>query len=328
MKILVTGGAGYIGSTVASALLDAGHTPIILDSLVMGDARFVQGRPFYQGDIADTVLLTRILREHPDIALTIHLAARIVVPESVQFPALYYQENVVKSLRLFEWLIAAGQTRVVFSSSASLYASPADFRVTEDSAIGPQSPYATTKWMMEKILHDLAQAHGLRGLALRYFNPIGADPKLRTGAYLSDPSHVLGRLLATAQGRSPQFQVTGTDYPTRDGTGLRDYIHVWDLAQAHVAAAEQFDAVLGDAPFMVINVGTGTGVTVRELLQSFEEASGLTLPQQDAPRRLGDNPGAFADITRARERMGWEPQLSTTDAIRSALAWEEKKRRE
>ncbi|WP_189090741.1 UDP-glucose 4-epimerase GalE [Deinococcus ruber] len=333
MKVLVTGGAGYIGSTVCAALEDAGHIPVVLDSLVTGSPDFVANRIFYKGDIADQGLLRRLFQEHPDIAATLHFAARVILPESVEQPALYYRENVMKSLTLFENLLALGQQRVVFSSSASVYDTVADFRVTEDSPLNPSSPYARSKWMMEQILEDLCIASashppGLRALALRYFNPIGADPKERSGPYQQQPTHLLGRLLSAAQSGTP-FSITGTDYVTRDGTGLRDYIHVWDLALAHVAAVEQFDQVFLKASseqqpavrFLTINLGTGNGVTVREFVRAFQEAVDVPLQVTEAPRRPGDGAGAYADISRAHTLLGWRPTLSVTQGIASALNW-------
>lgn len=332
MKVLVTGGAGYIGSTVCSALEDAGHTPVVLDSLVTGPEAFTRGRTFYRGDVGDAALVRRILAEHPDIAATLHFAALIVVPESVSHPARYYRKNVVASLTLLETLREAGQTRVVFSSSASLYDSPPDFRVTEDSPLRPLSPYARSKRMTEEMLEDMCAApgSGLRAIALRYFNPLGADPRLRTGPHLAEPSHILGRLVAASQGRQAAFEITGTDYATRDGTGLRDYVHVWDLALAHVAALGGFDAAFGraaekgqgEAGFLTVNVGTGQGVTVRELVTAFQEVSPTPLTVRDGPRRPGDSAGAYADITRAREWLDWAPRHTTAEALASALAWE------
>ncbi|GHG11478.1 UDP-glucose 4-epimerase GalE [Deinococcus piscis] len=335
MKVLVTGGAGYIGSTTCSALEDAGHTPIVLDSLVMGAREFTQGRTFYEGDVADSALVRRIFAEHPDIAATLHFAARMVVPESVAQPGLYYRENVLASLSLFETLLELGQSRVIFSSSASVYASPPDYRVTENSPQAPMSPYARTKQMVEDILADLCTAAAqagqpLRGIALRYFNPVGADPQGRSGPYLDDPSHLLGRLVSAARG-SGEFAITGTDYPTRDGTGLRDYIHVWDLAQAHVAALENFDQAFvraqeelgAEVHSLIINVGTGNGVTVRELVDAFTRISPQPLKVNEAPRRPGDNAGAYADIGRAQRWLGWSPQRSTDDALQTALDWAE-----
>lgn len=327
MKVLVTGGAGYIGSVTAKALEVAGHTPVILDSLLTGPLVFVRDRIFYEGDIADRALLRRVFDEHPDIESTIHMAARIVVPESVELPYEYYRDNVAKSLELFDELVALGKPRVLFSSSASLYALKPEFEVTEADALAPTSPYARTKRMMEEVLQDMAVATDLRAIILRYFNPIGSDPDLESGIYAKEPSHVLGQLVMAARGLKDHFTITGVDHPTRDGTGIRDYIHVWDLAQAHVRAVEQFDQVLAavDAPSVVINVGTGSGVTVRELVAAFERVFGSSVPVQEAPPRPGDAVGAFANVDRSRELLGWSTRLSLDEAIASALAWGEKR---
>lgn len=323
MKILVTGGAGYIGSTTAKALERAGHTPVILDSLLAGPRAFVGERIFYEGDIADRSLLRRIVREHPDIDCTIHMAARIVVPESVEKPYEYYRDNVAKSLEMFDELTALGKNRVLFSSSASLYAMVEDFEVDESSPLDPPSPYARTKQMMEQILRDMAAATDLRAVILRYFNPIGSDPDLTTGVYAREPSHVLGRLVMAAQGLRDAFMITGTDHPTRDGTGLRDYIHVWDLAEAHVTAVEKFDEAIEaeGSPSTTINVGTGEGVTVRELVTAFEKVYGEPVPIVEGPPRPGDAVGAFANADKARRVLGWSSCLTLEDGIASALAW-------
>jgi len=327
MKVLVTGGAGYIGSTTAKALEEAGHTPIILDSLLSGPRAFVRDRIFYEGDIADRALIGRIAEEHPDIAATIHMAARIVVPESMEIPYEYYRDNVAKSLELFDELVAVGLPRVLFSSSASLYATKEGFEVTEDDVLSPASPYARTKRMMEQVLEDLASATDLRAIILRYFNPIGSDPDLESGIYVKEPSHVLGQLVLAARGQKPSFTITGTEHPTRDGTGIRDYIHVWDLARAHVRAIERFDDVLAavEAPSAIINVGTGDGVTVRELVASFERVFGQQVPITEAPPRPGDAVGAFANVDRSAELLDWRTELTIDDAIASALAWADKR---
>lgn len=327
MKVLVTGGAGYIGSITAKALEDAGHTPIILDSLLAGPKAFVRDRVFYEGDIGDRELLRRIVAEHPDLDATIHMAARIVVPESVERPYDYYKDNVAKSLELFDELAALGKPRVLFSSSASLYALKDDFEVTEADPLAPNSPYARTKRMMEEVLQDLAAATDLRAIILRYFNPIGSDPDLESGIYAREPSHVLGQLVMAARGQKDAFTITGTDLPTRDGTGIRDYVHVWDLARAHVRAVERFDQVLTTVgePSVVINVGTGEGVTVRELVAAFEEVFGGEVPVREAPPRAGDAVGAFANVDRSRELLEWRTELSLQEAISSALAWGEKR---
>lgn len=328
MKVLVTGGAGCIGSITAKALEEAGHTPVILDSLLTGPLAFVKDRIFYEGDIADRALLRRVVEEHPDIEATIHMAARIIVPESVELPYEYYRDNVAKSLELFDELVALGKPRVLFSSSASLYAMKPDFEVTEADPLAPTSPYARTKRMMEEILQDMSAATDLRAIILRYFNPIGSDPDLESGIYAKEPSHVLGQLVMAARGLKDSFTITGTGHPTRDGTGIRDYIHVWDLARAHVRAVERFDDVIatGGEASVVINIGTGSGVTVRELIAAFERVWGAAVPLAEAPPRPGDAPGAFANVDKSHELLGWTAELSLDQAIASALAWGDRRK--
>lgn len=328
MKILVTGGAGYIGSTICSALEDRGHTPIILDSLITGRREFTRGRIFYEADIADRAAVEKIFREHPDIYATIHCAALIVVPESVTDPYNYYLDNVAKSVELFKSLTDLGCKRLVFSSSASIYDVVPDFMVTEAAPLNPSSPYARTKFMMEMILRDFCNAYPMRGIALRYFNPIGADPKMRSGIHVERPSHVLGKLVDTAMGVLPVFEITGNDYPTRDGSGIRDYIHVWDLAQAHIRAVEHFDEAFDHAdnpvdPYLVINLGTGHGVTVLELVNAFEKVYGKTVNKRFAPRRAGDVAGSYANADTAKRLLGWEAELSIEQGISDALKWGE-----
>ena len=328
MKILITGGAGFIGSTIASALEDEGHTPVIVDSLVTGRVEFTRGRAFYQGDIAERKLVQQVLNEHPDIFAVIHCAALIVVPESTEKPYDYYRENVAKSLELFKTLKDGGVQHLVFSSSASIYDTVPGFMVTEDAPLKPNSPYARTKHMMEMILHDFCAAYGMRGIALRYFNPIGADPKMRSGLQIKNPSHALGRLVDVQLGRIPEFTITGTDYETRDGTGIRDYIHVWDLARAHVQAVTNFNGVFERAGnpvdnYVVINLGTGRGVTVRELVSAFEEVVGETINKSDGPRRPGDTAGSYCNANTAKQLLGWEAKLSTQQGLADALKWGE-----
>jgi len=328
MKYLITGGAGYIGSTICSALEDRGHTPVILDSLVTGRVEFTRKRIFYNADIADAAALETIFKEHPDIQATIHCAALIVMPESTERPYEYYRENVGKSLELFHNLDRLGYKHVVFSSSAAIYDVVPGFMVTEASPINPINPYSRTKVIMEMVLKDFCMAYGMRGIALRYFNPIGADPKLRSGIHVENPTHVVGKLVDTALGKQPEFLITGTDWPTRDGTGIRDYIHVWDLAQAHINAVEEFDAAFERAGnpednYLVINLGTGHGVTVREILLAFEKVYGEKLPVREAPPRPGDNAGSYANADRAKALLGWEARLSIEQGIEDALRWGE-----
>ncbi len=320
MDVLVTGGAGYIGSAVVLALADAGHRPIVLDDLSTGRRELVAGRDCYVGDVADRSLVRRILRRHPGIEVAIHCAARVVVPESVARPAAYYRTNVVGTLDLVETLADNGVDRVVFSSSASIYAPGADLSVDESSPWAPASPYARTKAMVETVLGDLAAAGDLRALSLRYFNPIGADPLLRTGPQLPEPSAVLGCIVRAHRSRTP-FTITGTDYPTPDGTGLRDYVHVWDLARAHVRAVEDFDRVLGDERHLALNLGTGRGTTVRELVSAFERVTGQRLRVVEAPRRPGDQAGAATRTDLAERLLGWRAEHDVTAGIAHTLQW-------
>ena len=319
MKVLIAGGAGYIGSTIALACQDAGITPVILDSLVTGRAEFAAGFDFYQGDIADGELIDKIFAEHPDIDAAIHAAALIVVPESVADPIRYYRANVAASLEFAAHLVRNKCSRLIFSSSASIYKVSEDLTVTEDSQIDPQSPYARSKAITEAMLADIAAATPLKVLSLRYFNPIGADPQLRTGLQVPKPSHALGKIIQASSERTV-FHVTGTDYPTRDGSGIRDYIHVWDLATAHVAALMKFDEIM-TSPNVVINLGTGTGTTVRELVTAFNVVTRQPVETADAPPRPGDVAGGYTRIDRARRLLGWEPRYGIEDGIRHSLEW-------
>lgn len=320
VSVLIAGGAGYIGSTIASACLDAGLTPVILDSLVRGRREFTAGRIFYEGDIADGALIARIFSEHPDITTVVHCAALIVVAESVADPIGYYEANVTKSLEFVRHLHAVGCDRIIFSSSASIYRAQDGSAVTEESPLAPQSPYARTKAVCEDMFTDIS-AVGPRVLSLRYFNPVGADPELRTGLQLRHPTHALGMLIQAHQDGRP-FPVTGTNYPTRDGSGIRDYVHVWDLAAAHVAAIERFDSVLtGQTRSIAINLGTGSGTTVRELCEAFNHVVSTPLAIVDADPRPGDVAGGYTKSDRAAELLGWAPVMSLEEAIRSALDW-------
>jgi UDP-glucose 4-epimerase len=322
MKVLITGGAGYIGSTVASACLDDGIQPVIVDNLVTGRREFTAGRVFYEGDVADATLLDRVFAEHPDIEATVHCAALIVVPESVNDPLRYWHANVAKTVALVEHLLRNDRPRLLFSSTAALYAPGDDFAVDEDSPVDPSSPYARTKAATEAMLADVSSATPLRTLSLRYFNPIGADPKLRTGLQTKRPTHLLGKLIEASESGT-EFGVTGTDWPTRDGTGIRDFIHVWDLAAAHVASLRRFDEVVppDGSGYEVINLGTGTGTTVREMVHAFEQVTGESLRQHDTDSRLGDVAGAYARSDRAGRVLGWKPQFTIADGIRDSLRW-------
>ncbi|GAA0516992.1 UDP-glucose 4-epimerase GalE [Paractinoplanes deccanensis] len=319
MKVLITGGAGYIGSTVASACADAGIAPVVLDNLASGDLQFVRHRRFYRGDIADRALLDKIFRDHPDIFAVVHCAALVVVAESYADPLAYYRENVLKSAALVEGVLRNGCRRLIFSSSAAIYGGATRGEIDEAGPIAPCSPYARTKAMVEDVLRDMCAVTGMRAMSLRYFNPIGADPRLRSGPCATRPSHALGRLIRSDTSGEP-FVITGVDYPTRDGTGLRDYVHVWDLARGHVAALRRFDRVLPRG-FEAINLGTGAGVTVREIITAYEAEVGRRVPVVEAPRRPGDVAGAYASIAKAGHFLNWRPSMTLTDGIRSAIRW-------
>jgi UDP-glucose 4-epimerase len=321
-KVLITGGAGYIGSTIASACLDCGITPVILDSLITGRPEFTTGRICYEGDIADGVLADKVFAEHPDIGAVVHCAALIVVPNSVSDPIGYYQANVTKSLDMVQHLVRNGCRRMLFSSSAAIYSPGGDLSVDEQSPIAPTSPYARTKAVCEQMFADIAAATPLRILSLRYFNPIGADPQLRTGLQVREPTHAVGQLILAQQAGRP-FRITGTDFPTRDGSGIRDYVHVWDLAEAHLSALDGFDRVLADSTSAVINLGTGRGSTVLELVAAFNSVAETPVATIDAPRRPGDPAGAYTRSDRAAELLGWRARFSIADGIRDALRWAE-----
>lgn len=321
MKVLISGGAGFIGSTVASALADAGVEPVVLDNLSTGHVEYVRDRTFYHGDIADGSLVDKIFAEH-DIAVVIHAASLVTVWDSVTDPLRHYRENVGKGVDFIGHLLRNGCQRLIFSSSASIYGTTPAVAVDESYPLAPGSPYARSKVMMERLLEDSASAYGLGVLALRYFNPIGADPRARSGA-AADATHVLGRLIEAAGSGEP-FTVTGDDWPTRDGTGVRDYVHVWDLALAHVEAVRRFDGIFSDragAPFLPVNLGSGHGTTVLELVAAFESATGQQVSVRFGPRRDGDLPGGYAAGERACDVLGWRATRPVAEGIRDALHW-------
>lgn len=315
MKVLITGGAGFIGSTIASCCADNGITPVILDDYSTGLRVFAERFAHYEGDIADVALLHRIMDEHPDIEAVVHCAAKIIVPESVAKPLYYYENNVGKATTCVRALAERGVKRVLLSSTAAMYAADDNLLVDEQSACDPSSPYAASKWMLERVLADAAAAGLIQATSLRYFNPIGADPKLRTGLQNPAPSHALGKMISAYQAGEP-FTVTGVEWPTRDGSGLRDYVHVWDLARAHVAALK---AELAD--YEVINLGTGQGTTVFELADAVGEATGQPLEIRTAPPRDGDVAGCATRTDKAARLLGWRAERSVADGVRDSLAW-------
>lgn len=321
MKVLITGGAGFIGSTIASCCADNGIAPVILDDYSTGLRAFAERFDHYEGDIADVALLHRILDEHPDIEAVVHCAAKIVVPESVSRPLYYYENNVGKATTCVRTLSERGVKRVLLSSTAAMYVPGEDLMVTEQSTADPSSPYAASKWMLERVLADAASAGLIRAISLRYFNPIGADPQLRTGLQNPAPSHALGKMISAYQADEP-FTVTGVDWPTRDGSGLRDYVHVWDLARAHVAALKAEASALAD--YEVINLGTGQGTTVFELANAVGEATGKPLEVRTAPPRDGDVVGCATRTEKAEQLLGWRAEYTVADGVRHSLAWAEK----
>ena len=317
MKVLITGGAGYIGSTVASAFLDAGDEVVVLDDLSRGAADFLRDRPAYLGDIADAALLERIFAEHGDIALTVHCAARTVVPESITDPLGYYEANVAKTIALLANLRRLGCSRLINSSSAAVYGRTDEWVVTEASPVRPDSPYGRSKLMVEQVLADACATGALDALSLRYFNPIGADPGYRTGPLRHTDEPVLSTLLEAWQ-HDRTFRIHGRDWDTADGTPVRDFVHVWDVALAHVAAAHHWPRVPGHH---VINVGTGRGTTVAQL--AAMAAAELPRPLRvgyDA-RRIGDVRGSCASVDKAAALLGWRAVLGVGDAVHSAVEW-------
>lgn len=322
MRVLITGGAGFIGSTVASACEDAGISLVVLDDFSTGRREFVTGRICYEGDIADGALLDTVFADHPDIGCVIHCAAKIVVTESVTHPLTYYRNNVAKTIELLDHLIRNRCTRMVFSSSASIYVPGPDYSVSETSPVDPQSPYAATKMMVERILADAATAHPLRVISLRYFNPVGADPKLRSGLQDPSPTHAVGKLIQAYHTQQP-FRITGVQWPTRDGSAIRDYVHVWDLARAHVSAVQRFDQVVPTQPgYEVINLGTGQGTTVRELVAAFREVVGPdAIEVEEAGPRPGDVVGCYTKSDRGQRLLGWQAERTLRDQIRDSINW-------
>lgn len=319
-KILVTGGAGYIGSHTAQLLLDAGHHVVVLDNLSNGDPAMVPGdADFVQGDVSDRPMLDDLLKAR-GIEAVLHFAGSIIVPESVENPLLYYRNNTVASQGLIEACVAAGIAKFIFSSTAAVYGEPEVVPVTEDSAKVPISPYGTSKLMTEFMLRDTAAAHDFRYVALRYFNVAGADPGGRRGQSMANATHLIKLAVQTALGLRDHLTIFGDDYDTPDGTGVRDYIHVADLADAHVKA---LGYLIEGGEAQVMNCGYGRGASVREVIAALEAVTGQTLPVEVGPRRAGDPPSLISRAERVRETLGWTPQLDDLETIvESALRWE------
>lgn len=321
MAILVTGGAGYIGSHMVHALVDRGETVVVLDDLSTGfEAVLPHQATLVLGDIGDEALVGRLIGEHAVTAIA-HFAGSIVVPESVENPLKYYLNNTVKSRALIAAAVAGGVGSFLFSSTAAVYGEPTRPLIDETVPPSPVSPYGWSKLMTEIMLRDTAAAHGLRYAVLRYFNVAGADPKGRTGQSTPNATHLIKVASQAALGDRPYLSVFGTDYPTRDGTCLRDYIHVSDLIEAHVLALKH---LMDGGENLTCNCGYGDGFSVLEVAEAVKRASGVDFEVRMAPRRAGDPSALIADSTRIRETLGWKPRYDDLDTIVAhAFAWED-----
>jgi len=322
-SILVTGGAGYVGSHACKALAGAGYRPVVYDNLSRGHRAAVLWGPLVEGDLHDTGRLVEALRSH-HVTAVMHFAAFAYVGESVSRPELYYRNNVVGTLALLEAMRETGVATIVFSSTCAVYGVPEALPIRETTAKAPLSPYGETKLAIERALHWYGGAHGMRYAALRYFNAAGADLDGQIGEEHDPETHLIPLILRAALGRGDPLQIFGTDYPTPDGTAIRDYIHVADLADAHVRALAHL-AAGGDS--LQLNLGTGSGHSVREVVAAVERIAGRPVPRQEAPRRAGDPPELVADPALVFARLGWRPAHSDLDTIiRTALAWETRSR--
>ena len=323
VPVLVTGGAGYIGSHAVLALVDRGWPVAVIDNLSTG-FRFAipEGVPFYQGDIEDGALLARIFAEQGTRAV-MHFAGSIVVPESVEKPLKYYHNNTVKSRALLEAAVTAGVPHFIFSSTAATYGIPAVSPVREDLPKEPINPYGWSKLMTERMLADTAAAHPLNYCALRYFNVAGADPQARSGQSTAGATHLIKVAVEAALGKRDSVAVYGTDYDTPDGTGVRDYIHVSDLAAAHVLALEALIEQPGRS--LTMNCGYGRGFSVMEVLDAVDRVTNMKIERVLCPRRAGDADSLVSDPSRIRETLPWKPEHADLEEIVAhALAWERK----
>ncbi len=323
MTVLVTGGAGYIGSHAVLALRDAGRRVVVIDNLSTGFAWAVpEDVPLVEGDIADQALVARVIAEH-GVAAIMHFAGSVVVPESVADPLGYYLNNTVKSRALIESAVRGGVKHFIFSSTAATYGIPATVPVREDMPTQPINPYGWSKLMTERMLADAAFAHPMNYCALRYFNVAGADPRGRAGQSTAGATHLIKVAVEAAIGKRGHVDVFGVDYDTPDGTGVRDYIHVSDLAAAHVAA---LDALIADpGASHVMNCGYGRGFSVLEVLDSVDRVTNLAIERRMGPRRAGDPPALIADNARILATLPWRPARDDLDTIvADALAWERK----
>ncbi len=316
MNVLLTGGAGYIGSHTAFALRQTGFTPIVLDDLSQGRKSAVKYGPFVLGDVGDAAGVRALCATYRPVAL-IHFAAFIEVGESVAHPGLYMDNNFNKSVRLFDAARACGVDKVVFSSTAAVYGAPeSSAPIRETHPLKPINPYGESKLKAETYLRAV---EGLRSVTLRYFNAAGAAPLAEAIGEAHEPeTHLIPNAVLAGLGLKPAIKLFGTDYPTPDGTAVRDYVHVMDLAAAHVAALRY---LLADGATDVCNLGTGRGVSVREVIDAAEKTLGRPVPVVEEPRRAGDPSHLVADVSRAKERLDWQPQVMLSQIVESAAAW-------
>jgi UDP-glucose 4-epimerase len=315
--ILVTGGAGFVGSHCCLALKRAGHDVVVFDNLSNGHERFAKWGPLERGDIRDGARLGEVFAKYKPNAV-LHCAASIEVGESVRHPDQFYDNNVVGAMRLFEAMRAAGVGAFVFSSTCATYGEPQRLPMDEAHPQNPVSPYGWTKLIVERISRDIAAAYGSTFAHLRYFNAAGACPDEGIGERHEPETHAIPLALMTLLGKRQGFKIFGQDYETRDGSCLRDYVHVLDLAEAHVRAIER---LLGGGASLAANLGTGDGVTVLELLAAIERVTGKRVPAEAAPRREGDAPALVADTTLAKRELGWTPQRGIDQIIADAWTW-------
>ena len=332
-KILVTGGAGFIGSHTAVELIEAGYDVVVVDDLsnsersVIDRITEITGTPvaFEEADCTDREAMDDLFTRHR-FGAVIHFAAFKAVGESVENPLMYYQNNLVSLINVLELMVEHGVMNLVFSSSATVYGEPDALPVTERSPRQPAtSPYGNTKQMAEDIIRDSVRAyHGLRAIALRYFNPIGAHPSALIGELPKGvPNNLVPFITQTAAAIRPELSVFGGDYPTPDGSAVRDYIDVVDLAKAHVAAMERMRSGVGEAAYEVFNIGTGTGLSVLELIRRFEEATGVKVPHRVVDRRPGDVAQIWADTALANKELGWRAERPLDDTLRAAWKWQQ-----
>ncbi|MCH7724901.1 MAG: UDP-glucose 4-epimerase GalE [Planctomycetes bacterium] len=317
MKMLLTGGAGYVGSACLRWLIRNGHEPFAFDNLSLGNAWSVPSDRLIVGDILDFDGLSRALREY-DIEGVIHFAALAVVPESVADPASYWQTNVVGTKTLLDAMRSVGVRKIVFSSTCAVYGENHESPLTETMACNPCHPYGSTKMAVEQMIREFSAAYGIGHTSLRYFNVAGADSDGRFGECRRHETHLIPLILAVANGKREKLVVFGTDFPTPDGTCVRDYIHTEDLSYAHQLAMEQLDT--GQAN--VFNVGTGVGASVLEVLHAAEEVAGFEIPHELADRRPGDPPALFANAEKIRAELNWQPKYTNIrDIVETAWNW-------